>query len=177
MQEKISHIRLRGLTIDDAAITWHWRNQEAIRNDFSAHPFPVNYEQEKEWMSKVVSSNIPLTAFGVEVIASGELVGMTYLKNINQLHRQAEFAILLDEANRGKGYGKEACMQTLNFAFMELGLHRVYLKVRKDNTAAIKVYTKCGFTQEGILRDDLYKQGEFRDVLIMSVLSYEFPQK
>ena len=57
-------------------------------------------------------------------------------------------------------------MQTLQFAFSNLGLHRIFLKVRKDNTAAIKVYTACGFTEEGVLREDVYKQGEFKDVLI-----------
>ena len=44
----------------------------------------------------------------------------------------------------------------------------------RDNSAAIKVYTACGFTEEGVLREDVYKQGEFKDVLIMSILSYEF---
>lgn len=174
MSKPVPHIRLRALTLDDAMITWQWRNQPEIRNDFSGHPFPVNYEQEKEWIQKVLNSNMPMTVFGVELISGNKLVGMTFLKNINQIHRQAEFAILMDKAQSGKGYGKEACLETLRFAFQDLGLHRVYLKVRKDNAAAIKVYTHCGFTQEGVLRDDMFKQGEFRDVLIMSVLSYEF---
>lgn len=177
MSERISHIRLRALTPDDALITWQWRNQPEVRNDFSGHPFPVSYEQEKEWYVKILSTNFPMTVFGIEVIGDGKLAGMTFLKNVNQIHRQAEFAILVDKAQSGKGYGKEACMKTLYFAFRELGLHRVYLKVRKDNAAAIKVYRACGFSEEGVLRDDLFKQGEFRDVLIMSVLSYEFVVK
>ncbi|MBK6444137.1 MAG: GNAT family N-acetyltransferase [Bacteroidetes bacterium] len=174
MSTNARHIRLRALTLEDALVTWQWRNQDEIRNDFSGHPFPVNYEQEKEWYLKILGSNIPTTAFGIEIVSSSQLAGMTFLKNINQLHRQAEFAILVDKAQSGKGYGKEACMQTLQFAFSNLGLHRIFLKVRKDNTAAIKVYTACGFTEEGVLREDVYKQGEFKDVLIMSILSYEF---
>lgn len=168
-----STIRLRALTINDATITWKWRNQEGVSNEFSGHPFPVNYEMEKDWYEKNMKSNYPHTSFGVELVASEELVGMTFLKNINMLNRNAEFAILIDAMKSGKGYGSEACKATLEFAFKNLGLHRVYLKVKKDNMPAIKLYQSCGFKVEGTLRDDVFKQGKYADQLFMAVLSNE----
>lgn len=166
-------IHLRAVSPEDAHTSWRWRNQEEVRNGFSGHPFPVNYEQEREWIDKLLSPGSGTTAFGIVENSSGQLVGMTFLKNINHLHRQAEFAILIDKEYTGKGYGKEACAKTLDFAFQDLGLHRVFLKVRKDNAAAIAIYNACGFKTEGTLRDDVFKQGQFRDVLLMAVLSTE----
>ena len=168
-------IRLRALTLEDARHTWKWRNQDEVRNDFSGHPFPVSYEEELDWYEKNCKVNFPNTSFGVETLAGNQLVGMTFLKNINLIHRHAEFAILIDAAQKRKGYGKEACYKTVQFAFENLGLNRVYLKVRKENIAAIRIYENCGFKIEGTLREDVYKQGKFSDQLFMAVLAAEFP--
>ena len=170
-------IQLRALTLEDAKVTWKWRNQEGVRNDFSGHPFPVSYEDELDWYEKNIKVNFPNTVFGVESISSNSLVGMTFLKNINLIHRQAEFAILVDAIQNGKGYGKEACYKTIQFAFENLGMNRVYLKVRTENVAAIRIYESCGFKTEGTLREDVYKQGKYSDQLYMAVLAREFPRQ
>jgi RimJ/RimL family protein N-acetyltransferase len=167
-------IRLRALTMDDARITWKWRNQEEVRNDFSGHPFPVSYDEEAAWYEKNIKVNFPNTTFGVEEVKSSSLVGMTFLKNINMIFRHAEFAIIIDAAQKGKGYGKEACYKTLEFGFRHLGLNKIYLKVRTDNTSAIRIYEACGFKTEGTLREDVYKQGKFSDQFYMGILVGEF---
>lgn len=169
-----NNIRLRALTMEDAKLTWKWRNQEEVRNDFSGHPFPVSYEEEAEWYEKNIKVNFPNTTFGVEAIAGNQLVGMTFLKNINMIFRHAEFAILIDAGQKGKGYGKEACYKTLEFAFTNLGLNKVYLKVRTDNASAINIYESCGFNVEGTIRQDVYKKGKFADQFYMGILATEF---
>jgi RimJ/RimL family protein N-acetyltransferase len=99
---------------------------------------------------------------------------MTFLKNINMIFRHAEFAILIDAAQKGKGYGKEACYKTLEFGFRNLGLNKIYLKVRTDNSSAIRIYETCGFKVEGTIREDVYKQGKFADQFYMGILFSEF---
>ncbi len=174
LEKDRNSIRLRALTMEDASITWKWRNQEEIRNDFSGHPFPVSYEEEYAWYEKNIKMNFPNSCFGVEEIKGGQLAGMTFLKNINMIFRHAEFAILIDSAQKGKGYGKEACYRTLEFGFRHLGLNKIYLKVRTDNTSALRIYEACGFKIEGTIREDVYKQGKFTDQFYMGVLVNEF---
>ncbi len=171
MREKIS---LRPLQIEDAAITWHWRNQPAVMDFFSGHSFSVTYEDELRWMEQEIIPSSAKRSFGVSLASTNELIGMTFLKNFQTNHRQAEFAILIDAAHTGMGYGKAACYETFRIAFRELGLHRVFLKVRVDNLAAIRIYEACGMQVEGRLRDDMYKNGRFVDQFIMSVLEHEF---
>ncbi len=167
-------VRLRKLVKEDTAVTWHWRNQVAVKDHFSGHPYEVSQEQEEDWFEKNVRFNDTQTVFAVELLKDNRLVGMTFLKNINKIHRQAEFAILIDQEQAGKGFGKEACWKTVLFAFTELKLHRLFLKVRSDNPAAIRIYESCGFRKEGELRDDVYKNGAFRNQLIMGILEAEF---
>ncbi len=167
-------IELRLLRKEDTSVTWQWRNQAAVRDHFSGHPFSVTKEQEEAWFENQVRNNESLVAFAVCRTNDLRITGMTFLKHINSLHRQAEFAILIDEHSKGEGIGKEACRKTLQYAFNKLNLHRVYLKVRTDNIPAIKVYEFCGFKREGELRDDVYKNNSFRNQFIMSILETEF---
>jgi UDP-4-amino-4,6-dideoxy-N-acetyl-beta-L-altrosamine N-acetyltransferase len=163
---------LRALTAKDAEITWQWRNLPAIKYFFAGHPFPVNYDKEAKWLASTILENIPHTYFGVE--HNGQLVGITSLRNIDLLNRQAEFAIFIIET---RGVGHEATNQTLTFAFQDLGLERVWLKVIDSNAAAIKLYQKCGFIDEGIMRKSVFKNGQFVDQIMMSILKDEFLKK
>jgi len=164
--------------MEDAKITWKWRNQKDIMDNYAGHPFPVNYEVEKNWYEKVIYSNIPTSVFGIEIIESNKLIGMTFLKNINFINREAEFAIFIgDIKEQSKGYAEEATFSTLNFAFMKLGQNRIFLKVNEDNVSAIKLYKRCGFKEEGILRESMFKNNMFKNQLIMSILKKEFKQK
>ena len=168
-------IRLRALTMDDAKITWQWRNLKAIVDEYSGHPFPVNYEMEKHWYEKYLYSNLPTTVFGVEIIASQKLIGFTILKGINFINREAEFAIIIgDVGERGKGYGYSATEKTVEFAFYQLGLNRVFLKVIEENEAAIKLYKKLGFVQEGVLRESIFKNDKLKNQVVMALLKSEF---
>lgn len=162
-------ITLRALTAKDAETTWQWRNRDEIQYFFAGHPFPVNYEKEAKWLESTLLQNTPHTYFGVEF--DGKLVGITSLRNIDQLNRQAEFAIFIIET---RGIGQDATNQTLNFAFQDLGLERVWLKVMTDNAPAIKLYQKCGFVEEGVMRKSVFKKGQFVDQIMMAILREEF---
>ncbi|MBC8184202.1 GNAT family N-acetyltransferase [candidate division KSB1 bacterium] len=168
-------LRLRALTMDDAKITWKWRNLEDIVDEYSGHPFPVNYELEKAWYEKFIYSNIPTTTFGIEIFNPEKLIGLTFLKGINYLNRETEFAIIIgDVEERGKGYAQEATQKTLAFAFFKLGLNRVFLKVIEDNSVAVKLYEYCGFVKEGILRESIFKNNKLKNQIVMSILKSEF---
>lgn len=167
--------RLRALTISDLSKTKEWHNQKDIVEMYSGHPFPDNEEMERSWYDKILYSNIPTTVFGIESIYDERLVGISILKNINLIHRNAELAIYIgDLEDRGKGYSKTAMIDTLNFGFENLGLNRIWLKVRSDNLPAISLYENCGFLKEGLLKQTIFKNGEYFDELIMALLKKEF---
>ncbi len=171
-------IRLRALTKADMEKTLQWHNDDYIKKMYLGHPFPVTRELEEEWYDKVLRSNIPVTVFGIEVIEGKKLIGLSILREINLLNRCAEYAIYIGDAHaRGNGYSREATIKTLRFGFKDLGLHRVSLKVLSDNKNAIGLYKKCGFSEEGVLKEAHYKEGRFKDEVVMSILDAQFSEK
>ncbi|KAK5123957.1 hypothetical protein LTR85_002154 [Meristemomyces frigidus] len=82
--------------------------------------------------------------------------------------------VIQDKQHRGKGYGKEVLLWGLEYAFMELGLHRMQLEVYSFNEPAIQLYRKAGFVEEGRMRKVYFKGGEWYDVICMAILEEEW---
>lgn len=168
-------IELRALTTADLEKTVKWHNQDEIRNLYLGHPFPINKETEEQWYAKILTSNIPTTVFGIQHIADDKLIGITVLKNINLINRSAEFAMYIgDQAYRGKGLSTLSTRKTLSFGFQQLNLNRISLNVLATNEKAIGLYQKLGFVQEGELRKSIFKNGEYHNEYIFSLLKSDF---
>jgi RimJ/RimL family protein N-acetyltransferase len=99
-----------------------------------------------------------------------KVLGEIVLNNLNADNHSMGFRIALS-SEQGKGYGTEAIRLLLRHAFDVIGLHRVDLEVYDFNPRAIASYRKCGFVEEGRLRDALLWEGQWQDALLMSVLS------
>ncbi len=105
---------------------------------------------------------------------SNHHIGNIELYNIDLVHRNGEFKILIDKSFQGKGYGEEATRLILQYAFKTLNLHRVYLGVHENNKKAINLYQKMGFIEEGILRESFLRDGIWKNSIVMGMLSTEF---
>jgi RimJ/RimL family protein N-acetyltransferase len=89
--------------------------------------------------------------------------------------RRARLGIVIgDKRYWSKGYGTDAMLTLLRFAFDEMNLHRVDLSVDAENARAIACYRKCGFVEEARMRQIVYREGMHRDQLIMGILRDEF---
>ncbi|WP_092506285.1 GNAT family N-acetyltransferase [Virgibacillus salinus] len=75
-----------------------------------------------------------------------------------------------EKSEWGKGYGTEVVEILVNFAFSRLNLHKVYLTVDSDNIGAIRCYEKVGFYKDGVLRDEVFKNGKYVNRIYMSIL-------
>jgi len=102
---------------------------------------------------------------------SGAAIGTLALINIDYHHQSAEVArVLVDGAQRGKGYGGEALRLLCRYAFEEMNLQRLSVVVFADNERGGGLYTSCGFVLEGILQRAAWKAGAFRDLTMLALL-------
>lgn len=105
---------------------------------------------------------------------SGNSVGLVELIDINSIHRNCEFQIIITPEHQGRGYAFSATKAALEYAFKVLNMHKVFIYVDPENDKAIHVYKRCFFGQEGLLKEAFYVNGTYKDALIMSVLKRDF---
>lgn len=106
--------------------------------------------------------------FAVDV--DGRPVGGVSLWGIDLHNRRAHLGITIAAEARGKGYGTDAILVLLRYAFRDRGLHRVQLEVLADNSQALAAYRRAGFVEEGRTRQDAWVDGRFVDQVVMGVL-------
>ncbi|MCD7034887.1 GNAT family N-acetyltransferase [Metabacillus sp. GX 13764] len=108
--------------------------------------------------------------------ADGEaLLGFAAIFGIEWNNRTGTMAIGIGEkSNRGKGYAKESLQLLLRFAFHECSLNRIGLDVISYNEAAINLYKKAGFHEEGRMRQAVLRNGGAYDRIMMGMLREEW---
>ncbi len=106
----------------------------------------------------------------IETVEDSKVLGHVGLYDIDFRVRKAEFAILIaGEDNQGKGYGSLCTKFMIDYAFDELNIRKINLSLLSENKRAISMYNKIGFVQEGILKNDQYKNGKYHDVILMAL--------
>lgn len=107
-----------------------------------------------------------------------KLVGEVVIHEIDNGNRSAGIRIAVDKKeDYGKGYGTEAMILAMNYAFGMRSLHRLELEVLNINDRASHVYEKVGFKKEGIKRDACFFNHKYYDLVSMSILEEEFREK
>lgn len=135
---------------------------------------PQTWEQSERYLSALLEGDAGGVNFAIADKGNLKYLGQCSLLMVDHIARHAELAIVLCPDCQGQGLGEEAIRLLLRYAFDQMNLQRVYLKVRADNPAAVRCYEKCGFQLEGTLRSHAYAEGEYHDVLLMGILRAEF---
>jgi putative acetyltransferase len=108
------------------------------------------------------------TASTVVAEAAGQVVGMLHVEASR--HGFGELGMLVDRAWRGRGAGSALLAAAADMA-RDQGLHKLCLEVFARNAAAIAVYRKAGYAEEG-RRVAQYRRasGERWDTIVMGLL-------
>lgn len=101
------------------------------------------------------------------------IVGLCTLRTPRFAGRELTIAIF-EPRFRGVGVGTFAVSKLCEFGFHTLKLPRIELGVYPSNRRAIACYARCGFQYEALLRRFLYHDGQWTDIMWMSLLRSEF---
>ncbi len=175
MQLDVNNYYLRSLEISDSQSFYVWsRDREVTLYSLSSYAYPQSRSDIEKWLSAINSS--PKTvSFGICSKSDDQLIGYAGVSGISTLNRSGEYFILIGEKEYwGQGIGTEVTRVVTDYAIQTLGLHRVQLTASSRNEGAIKAYEKAGYEHEGVMRQSGFRNGEFVDKVLMSVLSSEW---
>lgn len=166
-------LRLREPT--DAETLVPWLNDAEVKRHLGGR-YPWSLAAEQAYLRDQTSSPVAFGDLGLLIeTKEGRPIGTIGLHGMTPENREATLGIMIGEKDCwSQGYGTDAIITLLRFAFAEINLHRVQLEVFADNTRAIACYRKCGFVEEVRMRRDRYRLGAWIDALVMGVLRTEF---
>lgn len=166
-------IYLRAFEPEDYKVIVSWRNDREIAQKLGGSISYFSAEREKKWVLDTIYGHGDVK-LAICLREDNSHIGNVYLTGINYINRTAESHIMIgDKSCWGKGYGGEALMEILTYGFNELGLNRIEARINADNTASLRLFQKIGYRREGVLREAIYKNGRYKDVIVMSILKEE----
>lgn len=160
-------IILREIEEDDLNSIVEWRNDPAILRWLFSYS-PLNKTKQRKWYEKYLDDDTQQT-FIIEVKEEKIQIGTVGLTNIDYKNQRAELGVLIgDESWQNKGVGKEALNLLIKFVSDEMNIRKIKATVFEENVPAIRLYKNCGFVEEGVLKKEVYKNGEFKTVMVMA---------
>ena len=165
-------VRLRALRKEDTELlNEFWSDIELAALGSNRAPKPFSVEQTQAHFDNLAKQD-DLVRFAIEVDA--ELIGDCSLHDIDRHNRTCDVGIAIGRPHWSQGYGQEALRLLVDYAFKHFNMHRVGLEVIADEPRAVTAYRKVGFVEEGRLRKRDWMNGEYHDVLVMSILDEEW---
>jgi Acetyltransferases, including N-acetylases of ribosomal proteins len=133
------------------------------------------YSSEQDWRESIEHSTVRGQLFLVAE-CSGKVIGLASISTTNCLIRKhtAGFSIIVSTAFHRQGVGRRLVKAVKDMAFNWHAAHRLELEVMQDNAGAISLYKSEGFSIEGIRREAIYRNGQYCNIVIMSLLRSDF---
>ncbi len=113
--------------------------------------------------------------FAIRLLADKTIIGVCRLNNVDWKSRHAQLHIsITDERSYRVDMLVEVIQTTLQFAYWEANLNRIYVHCLEDHNFLNTALAQVGLTHEGQLRQEVYPNGRYLDVSVYSMLQREW---
>lgn len=167
------HICLRAVEPEDADVMYLVENDVelwevgSVNVPYSRYALKQYIANSKNDLFADCQLRLMITRRGEE----GAAVGIIDLFDFEPLHGRAAMGIVVLNGYRKKGYARQAIELLNGYCFSHLHLKQLYAHVPCDNVASIKLFTSCGFTQSGVMREWIKCKAGYKDVCLLQKIN------
>ncbi|MEA1960098.1 MAG: GNAT family protein [Bacillota bacterium] len=169
---KIEDSQLRPINKEDLKTVLHWRNTKHVRSSMISNRF-VALDELTEWYDTLAQKEALCLLFEIGRIP----VGLSTFSHINQLHDTALCSFYLGRIDLPDSCSLLQAYLSLNYGFQNLHLRKTSRKLSSSHQKEISFLRKLGFVQEGCLRKHYQRQGQYEDLIILSLFNEQWKQK
>lgn len=163
-------ITLRAISMKDANMLMELINDAETEKMLGGSSFPISIEGQEKWIAAQTGRTDVLRCI-VTLKEDDAGLGTVILSDIDEKNGLAQVHIKMSrETGRGKGYGTDALRTIVSYAFDEMRLNCVYAEVLEYNQPSQRLFEKCGFIKDGVLRSRVFKNGKFVNVYSYSII-------
>ena len=144
-----NRLSIRPMCAADVSALREWMPDKSIYTYWGKGPGKTDRNPELLFEKEEKSSKS--FHLGIEEKSSAKVIGDIWVY-LFEGNRMASVAIRLSQNCQGKGYGTEALSAMTDFCLLHTELQRLWTKVDVRNIASQKMLEKCGYRQEGLIR-------------------------
>lgn len=161
---------LRGVEEYDNCMLLSLINDPETEMMLGESSWPVSEAEQLRWFENLSQNKNSIRCIVAIKEEEKKAVGTVILNEIDMKNGTGHIHIkMVKEEGRGKGYGTDAVKTLVKYAFDYMRLNCIYANILPYNKASIRLFEKCGFQLEGILRARVFKSGKYMDVLAYSI--------
>lgn len=169
-------VGLRALEREDLPALMEWRNRPDFRQYFREYR-ELGISNQEIWFERTVVNDRSTIMFGIVNLELGGLIGCCGLCYVNWVQRFADLSLYIGKDGvyiDDEGFAYESCALMFDYAFGELGLHRVWTEIYDFDEKKLSLYKSLGFEQDGLLRESNFHKGKWHDSRIMTLLAKDW---
>jgi [ribosomal protein S5]-alanine N-acetyltransferase len=167
---RTERLMLRPFSLLDAPDVTRLAGDRQIYETTSFIPHPYGAGMAEAWISthQAIFYEERGAIYAI-CLADGPLIGAISLNRAGPFNR-AELGYWIGSLYWNHGYCTEAVKAILNYGFTELGYHKISARHFEGNLSSGRVMEKAGMVREGVLRDEIVKDGRFVTVMLYAIL-------
>jgi len=114
-------------------------------------------------------------SWGIELKRTGRTVGGVGFYFWDQAYYKVDLGYTVARLYWRQGIATEALRAVMAFGFEEMGLHRINVDTRMDNTASVRLMARLGFRHEGVRRECIRSEdGSYQNWGLFGMLEDEY---
>ncbi|PZT53281.1 GNAT family N-acetyltransferase [Paenibacillus silvae] len=164
---------LRELRSEDAKEYYNYFSDEEVTR-YWGYSGPKNIETASKVFTRFKNAftRKEMITWGIATKEDDKIIGTCILNDFVRAS-MVDVSYNLSREYWRKGIMTEVLETVILYAFNELDMNRIQAKVMPENNSSVKLLSKVGFVQEGLLRDFAFGE-TFTDTLIFSILKKDF---
>jgi RimJ/RimL family protein N-acetyltransferase len=167
-------VYLRPIKKADLPLITRWINDPDV-TQFLTVSYPTTIDDEMKWYETLGKNNHHDVVLAITLRDTNQMIGITGLHRINYIDGVATTGSFIGEKHLWRqGYGSEAKMILLDYAFNTLNLRKICSQVYSTNPRSKGHLEKCGYREEGCLKKHAFRNGTYLDVFQMAVFKENF---
>jgi RimJ/RimL family protein N-acetyltransferase len=170
-------VNIRAIEREDAPVVHRWLNDPVVMRGWGWSAPAVSRQevatQIEGWLTQEAAQGRPAALISESL--AGDTLGLIVLRVDRPEAHSVELSLLVgDPMGWGQGVGTDMLRTILDACFSGWGLHRLGVRVEAGNERALALYRRCGFREEGRLRQAAYLDGQHADIVLLALLAPEW---
>jgi len=171
-------VYLRMIEPGDVEQTYRWHNDYELQKMTCGPIRIVSKEIEKNWVMSKTACNMKDIYLSVCLNESDKMIGVISINGIDFLNRKCECGgILIGEKEYRDGVAyRDALKMMRSYVFEQLNMNKLTGRCLEEHILSRADMESAGYKLEGVLRDEVFKNGSFHNVMSYSLLRSEYEE-